>query len=152
MKPLRGLLLPAALLLAASAPAQGPPKLVLALASFRDRPLHPRTYFYEHDGVAACRPLGAIEAVTLRVDTHPSLGAGGRLCAYASELENNQSETRLWDLPGKREITDLPGLNTEAAEMEPSLSADGNWVVFSAWNRQGAPAGWNLFLYSLKER
>jgi dipeptidyl aminopeptidase/acylaminoacyl peptidase len=146
------LLVPAGLLLTQHAPAQTAPRLVIALSSFRDRPLHPRTYFYEHDGTGTCRQMGEIEAVNLRVETHPSLARGGALCAVASEVENNHSDTRLWDIPGKREVTDLPGLNTDAPEIEPSLSADAQWLVFSAWNRPGAPAGWSLFLYHLKER
>jgi hypothetical protein len=144
-----GSLLALALLPAESQP---PPRLLIALSSFRDRPLHPRLYFYEHDGAANGKAAGALEPVNLRVETHPSLALGGRRVACASELENSPSEIRLFDVETKREIGELLGLNSEAVEIEAAISADGRWLAFSGWQRPGAPAGWNLFLYSLEEK
>lgn len=128
------------------------PKLVIALSSFRDRPLHPRLYFYEHDGTGQASQIGAIKAVRVRVDTHPSLPLGARYCAYASELENNFGNIRVWDLKEKKQLEDLPGLRTEAPEMEPCISHDGKWMVFAGWNRKGGPGGWNLFLYDFLKK
>ncbi len=132
------------------APAARP--LLVAFSSFRDRPLHPRVYFYEHDGTSDGKMVGGVTAADLRVDTHPSLAAGGRLCACATELENNPGDTRIWDVRAKKDVTDFPGLNTEAAEIGAALSGDGRWVAFAAWQRPGGPAGWNLFLYDLHEK
>ena len=35
-------------------------KLLIALASFRERPRHPKIYFYEHDGLANGKIVGLI--------------------------------------------------------------------------------------------
>lgn len=129
-----------------------PPRLLIALASFRDRPLHPRVYFYEHDGVASGQPAGGVETVNLVVDTRPSLALGGRLCATAAELENNPSDIRLWDAEGKKELPSPPGLKTETPEISPALSEDGRWLAFAAWRREGGRGGWDLFLYDLREK
>ena len=42
-------------------PAQKPasPKLLIAFASYRDRPKHSNIFFYEHDGVATGKILGS---------------------------------------------------------------------------------------------
>lgn len=140
------------LALSPQASGQSAPRLLLAFASFKDRPLHPQTYFYEHDGVGEGQLVGGVEATGARVDTHPTLARGGKLCACASELENNPSDTRLWDRTAKQDVSGLEGLNTEGTEVGAALSADGEWVAFAAWNRPGAAAGWNLFLYNLNDR
>jgi Tol biopolymer transport system component len=146
--------LAAALLAVSGNPAgsQAPPRLLLAFASFRDRPLHPRVYFYQHDAEATGAPAGEVATRDLLVDTRPSLAQGGRLCATASELENQPSNLRLWDREAKAELSDWPGLNTEVPEIAPALSADGAFLAFSAWQRPNSPGGWNVFLYSLRER
>jgi TolB protein len=139
----------AALLLPMAAGGAPAPRVLIAFASFRDRPLHPRLYFYETDGRGGGRMTGAVEAVDLRSDTHPSLTHDGRLCVFASEQENQNGDTRLWDVSGKREVPAPAGLNTEAPEVGACASGDGRWVAFAARNRQGAPAGWNIFLFDM---
>jgi len=132
--------------------AQPAPRLLLAFSSFRDRPLHPRLYFYEHDGAGQGRPAGGIPPVDLRVDTHPTLARGGRLVACASELENSQSETRIWDRAAGQDVAGLAGLNLpDAVQIGAAISADGGWVAFASLRRPG-PAGWNVGLYRLAER
>src|SRR5438552_3353929 len=81
------------------APAQPPAKvkLLLAFASFRERPLHPKVYFYEHDGVGDGKIVGSIDAVNQRSDYHPSLSHDGRWCAFASERENDVGRIFVWD-------------------------------------------------------
>src|SRR5436309_13188390 len=77
-------------------------KLLVAFASYRERPKHPKIYFYEHDGIANGKILGSIEAVNLRSDYHPTLSHDGRFCAFASELENETGRIQLWDLREKK--------------------------------------------------
>src|SRR5436190_17453775 len=68
-----------ALVTAEPAPARpGPAKLLIAFASYRERPLHPKVYFYEHDGVDSGKLVGSIDAVNQRSDYHPSLSHDGR--------------------------------------------------------------------------
>ncbi len=133
--------------------ADGPPRrLLIAFASFRDRPLHPRTYFYEHDGLASGKLAGGLPPADLRVDTHPSLSADGRLCVCASELENNLSQNRVFDRVAGQDVSPLPELNhPDGVQLGTTVSADGRWVAFAGWRRPG-PAGWNLFLYDLPAR
>src|SRR5438094_1231368 len=98
------LLLAVALPLAAAvrrpAPAGPPdrPRLLIAFASYRERPRHPKVYFYEHDGVAQGRIVGSVAAIDQRSDYHPSLSRDGRLCAFASERENQVGRIQLWDV------------------------------------------------------
>lgn len=143
-----GLFLLAAVPVGSFSAPQGTP-LVLAFSSFRDRPLHPRLYFYEHDGVSLGAPAGAVDAVNLRVDTHPSLALGGRLCAWSAEDENNEGKARVWDREAKAELRPLPGLNAEGAEIGTALSADGRWLALAGWRRPGSAGGWDVFLYDL---
>lgn len=144
---------PAAGRKALSAAQQGArPRLVIAFASFRDRPLHPRVYFYEHDGVGQGSMSGSIPTADLQVDTHPSLARGGRFCAVASEIENQPSDLRVWDRQAGALLGPFPELNGPTPEVGAALSADGAWLAFTAWQRPGGPAGWNIWLYHLTEK
>src|SRR5579885_2363661 len=141
----------AALLLAlAAVPAQEPaakPKLLIAFASFRERPRHPKIYFYEHDGVAGGKVTGSIDTVNHRSDYHPSLSHDGRLCAFASELENQTGRILLWDVKEKK-LVDVPGINDSPnGQLHPSLSGDGRLLAFAAWNRPGVGPRWDLLLF-----
>src|SRR5262245_26844573 len=80
-------------------------KLLIAFASFRDRPLHPKIFFYEHDGIGAGKIVGSIDAVNQRSDYRPSLSLDGRWCAFAAELENQTSRIFLWDMAEKKLVT-----------------------------------------------
>src|SRR2546426_2159553 len=109
-------------------------KLLIAFASFRDRPKHPQIYFYEHDGVANGKITGSIDTVNLRSDYHPSLSLDGKLCAFASELENQTSRIFLWDLAEKK-LVNLPAINDSPnAQLHPTLTGDGQIVAFAAWD------------------
>ncbi len=143
---------------AAAPPAADPPakpagpKLLIAFSSFRERKLHPKVYFYEHDGVASGKLAGSIDAVNQRSDYRPSLSADGRFCAFASELENQTGRVQLWDRQEKK-LADLPELNDSPnAQMGTSLSADGKWVAFAAWNRPGSSPRWQVALYDLSTK
>src|SRR4051812_44134364 len=89
------------LVLAAPLPAAGV-KLLIAFASFRERRLHPKVYFYEHDGIAQGKVVGSIDAVNQRSDFRPSLSHDGRYCAFASELENQTGRISFWDRKEKK--------------------------------------------------
>jgi Tol biopolymer transport system component len=127
-------------------------RLLIAFASFRDRPLHPRIYFYEHDGDRSGKIVGSIDPVNQRSDYHPSLSHDGRYCAFASELENQTGRIQVWDLK-ERKLLELPTLNDSPnAQMGAALSRDGKLLAFSAWARPGAAGRWDVLLYDLGTR
>jgi Tol biopolymer transport system component len=141
------------ILLAAQQPA--PVKLLIAFASYRERPKHPNIFFYEHDGIASGKIIGSVgpRRPVASADSHPSLSHDGRLCAFTFELENNTGRIHLWDIK-EQKLIDLPEANTSPnAQMSPSLSGDGKLLAFAAWNRPGAPGqSWHVFLFDLAER
>jgi Tol biopolymer transport system component len=151
---MKRLLCLAVALLAAAAllPAQGPPpaRLLLAFASYRERPKHPNIFFYEHDGISTGKIVGSVGTPrgVASAEAHPRLSADGRFCAFTFELENQTGRIHYWDIKEKK-LVELPKLNDSPnAQMAPSLSADGNLLAFTAWNRPGAPGqGWHVFLY-----
>lgn len=127
----------------------GKSRLLLAFASFRERPLHPRIYFYEHDGVSQGKIVGSIDAVNQRSDYHPALSHDARWCVFASELENQTSRISLWDMTEKKLVT-LPLINDSPnAQLDPTITGDGKFVTFAAWDRPGASQRWDVLLYDL---
>jgi Tol biopolymer transport system component len=147
-----------ALALACALPAaaeQAPPakaRLLIAFASYRDRPKQPQVYFYEHDGVGQGKIVGSIPTVTNRSDHHPSLSLDGRHCAFASELENQTSRVFFWDRQEKR-LVDLPAVNASPnAQLHPTLSGDGKRLAFAAWNRPGLGPRWDILLYDVGQK
>ena len=147
------MVLPAFIVLCLFAPFCGhccsaePAKLLIAFSSYRERPRHPKVYFYEHDGLADGKIVGFVEPVNQRSDHHPSLSHDGRFCAFASELENQTGKIQFWDLKD-RKLVDLPKINDSPnAQMHPSLSGDGKLIAFAAWNRPGAGTRWQVALY-----
>lgn len=141
-------------LLSATLPAQERPalKLLIAFASYRERPKHPNIFFYEHDGAANGKIVGSVATPrsVASADSHPCLSHDGRSCAFTFELENNTGRIHFWDLK-EQKLIDLPAVNTSPnAQMNPSLSGDGKLLAFAAWNRPGASGqGWHIFLYDL---
>lgn len=155
---LRSALLCAALLgLVATPRADAPPKtkVLLAFASYRDRPRHPCIYFYEHDGIAGGKSAGMIGVSpqkTADAFAHPALTHDGLLCAYTHELENNTGRILLWNLQEQKNV-ELPAvLNSPNAQMAPSFAGAGTLLAFSAWNRTGAPQGWHVFLHDMQAK
>ncbi len=148
------LLLAGPLNLSLSEPGADSPKhkLLIAFASFRERPKHPKVYFYEHDGVGSGKISGSIDTVNLRSDYHPSLSSDGKLCAFASELENQTSRIFLWDLTEKKLVI-LPKINDSPnAQLHPAISGDGQTIVFAAWDRSGFSQRWDLVGYDLAKK
>ncbi|HEX4606571.1 MAG TPA: hypothetical protein VH092_00040 [Urbifossiella sp.] len=133
-------------------PAAGKAKLLLAFASFHERKLHPKVYFYEHDGVAAGQVVGSIDPVNQRSDYRPGLTADGAVCAFAAEKENETGRIHLWERAGKK-LLDPPKLNdTPNGQLGAAISADGKWLAFAAWNRPGASARWQVVRYNLTKQ
>jgi Tol biopolymer transport system component len=124
-------------------------KLLIAFASYRDRPKYPDIFFYEHDGVSKGKIIGSVaNPKSANASGHPSLSQDGRFCAFTFEVENNTSKIALWDLK-EQKLVDLPTINDGPnAKLGPSLSGDGNLIAFAAWNRpSGAGPGWHVYLY-----
>lgn len=144
------LAVPAALLLPAvgRAPvaAQSTGRLLIALSSYKDNLGYPRIYFYRHDGMGAGAYLDSPPPGNTRSDFRPALTPDGRLCLFNTEVVGQLSRFMLWNVPGKGEVPlAIPAV--EAADMTPSLSADGNLVAFSSRGARPGPSGWNVFLY-----
>jgi Tol biopolymer transport system component len=133
-------------------PAQEPPpvKVLIALASYRERPKHPNVFFYEHDGKASGKIIGSVGTPrpAASADAHPSLSHDGRWCAFTFEVENQTGRISLWDLK-EQKLVEMAVINDSPnAQMGPSVSGDGNLIGFAAWNRPGASGeGWRVFLF-----
>jgi Tol biopolymer transport system component len=133
-------------------PAQksAPSRLLIAFASYRERPKHSHIYFYEHDGVAGGKIIGSVGTPRARdsAEGHPSISQDGRYCAFTYEIENQTSKIKCWDLKGQK-LIDLPVINdSKNAVLGSSLSSDGNLIAFCNWNRQGGPGpGYHVFLF-----
>src|SRR5205809_1969925 len=82
-------------------PAQEKPavKLLLAFASYRERPKHPNIFFYEHDGKETGKLAGSVGTPrgVASADAHPVLSHDGRWCAFTFELENQTGRVHFWD-------------------------------------------------------
>src|SRR5262249_20751754 len=100
--------------LAGSAPQQdkAKTKLLIAFSSYKDRPKHPNIFFYEHDGVASGKVIGAVGTPrnVASADARPALAHDGRFCVFTHEIENKTSRVYCWDLK-EQKLVDLPGLN-----------------------------------------
>jgi Tol biopolymer transport system component len=135
----------------AQEPAEPPThKLLIAFASYRDRPKHPQIYFYEHDAVAQGKIVASIDTVNNRSDSHPSLSLDGRFCVFASEMENQTSRIFLWDATEKKLLTPPNVNDSPNAQIHPTLSGDGRFFAFAAWDRPGSSPRWDVVGYDLK--
>ena len=130
--------------------AQPPKRRLIAFSSYRDRPKHAQIYFYEHDGISQGKSVGNVPTVTNRQDYHPILSKNGKICVFASELENETSKIFVWDMAEKKLVTP-PKLNAGAnALLHPTINADGTQIVFAAWDKAGSGSQrWSLLGYDL---
>jgi Tol biopolymer transport system component len=136
-------------------PVSGGRKLLIAFASVRERraPPYPRIFFYEHDGVANGKLLGAIDSVykgvnQSRSDMRPSLSGDGRFCAFSSQMGvTDGARIEIWDRQEKKFLS-LPMINasTQIHRVTPSLSADGRLVAYGAWAQPGGSPRWGVYL------
>src|SRR5262249_24058639 len=100
-------LLPALAAVPGSCGADAAPKLLIAFASYRDRPKHPNIYFYEHDGVANGKIVGMVGGTPAKVADaygHPTLTHDGRLCAFTHEVENRTGRIVFWDRKAQKVV------------------------------------------------
>lgn len=130
-------------------PVHAGPKLLLTVASYRERGKYPTITFYEHDGKANGKIIGTIPTEKKRSDSHPSLSLDGRYCAFASEQENQTSKIFLWDRETSKRIT-LPKLNDSPnALLHPTISGDGKLLALAAWNRPKVSQRWDVQFYDV---
>jgi Tol biopolymer transport system component len=124
-------------------------RLLIAFSSYRDRPKHAQVYFYEHDGVAKGKIVGTIDTVANRQDYHPILSKNGKICVFASELENQTSKIFVYDMAQKKLVTP-PKLNeSTGALLHPTINAEGTQIAFAAWDKKGVGQRWDVALYDL---
>ncbi len=134
-----------------SASEQSSPRLLIALASLRDEPLHPTIYFYEHDGEQTGKIVGKVAPVDKRSDHHPALSHDGKLCAFAAEVVSTVCTVECWNLDTEKSVDLAPLKKSPNAQMAPSLGT-APVVCFEAWNRPGSPGRWDLLLYELNTK
>jgi len=128
------------------------PKLLIAYGSYKDRIKYPTVTFYEHDGVSSGKIAGTIPTVDLRSDSHPTLSHDGKLCAFASELENNTSRILLWDMINKQ-MVDLPLVNDSPnSQQHAALSGDGRSLAFATWSRPGFSNRWDVLVFDIPSK
>ena len=99
-----------------------PTKLLIAFASYRERPKHPNIFFYEHDGVSTGKIIGSVgtQRAMASADHHPSLSHDGKLCAFTHEVENNTGRINLWDMKEQKLIDTTAVNGSPNAQMGPS--------------------------------
>ncbi|MBM3994150.1 MAG: hypothetical protein FJ303_08355 [Planctomycetes bacterium] len=129
--------------------ADAPKRLLVAFSSYRDRPKHAQVYFYEHDGVSKGKIVGSIDTVPNRQDYHPILSRNGKICVFASELENQTSKIFVYDLTQKKLITPAKLNDSTGALLHPTINADASLIAFAAWDRKGAGQRWAVQHYDL---
>lgn len=131
-----------------ASPRRVPQPLILAFSSLRDRPAFATLRFYRHDGIAQGELLPGQPPQPERGDTHPSLTSDGTLClSTAKQVGGFGPQLQLYDRVRRDFLPELPFNKTFAARTEATLSADGRWIVWSAWDEPGQPGGWDLVLY-----
>lgn len=124
-------------------------RLLIAYGSYKDRTKYPTVTFYEHDGDSSGKVVGSIPPTNLRSDSHPSLSHDGKLCAFASEVENQTSRISLWDISA-RQLIDLPIVNDSPnSQQHPTLSGDGRTLAFAVWNRPGSSNRWDIAIFDI---
>lgn len=134
-----------------SLPAQKAPsgKILIAFASYKDRPKYSNIFFYEHDGIATGKIIGSVGTPrSADASGHPTLSQDGQFCAFTFEIENKTSRIYFWNVK-EQKLVDLPTINDAPnAQLGPSLAGDGNLIAFTAWARPAAPGpGWHVYLY-----
>jgi len=85
-------------------------KVLIAFASYRDRPKHPNIFFYEHDGIAGGKILAGCTQTGATAEGHPSLSYDNRYCAFTFELENNTGQIYFWDQK-EQQLVEHPAMN-----------------------------------------
>lgn len=132
--------------------AAEPVKLLIAFASYKDRPQSPQLFFYEHNGIDTGKLLGGVPAVAKRSDHHPCFSGDGRFCAFASEAEGQACTIQVFDRV-ENKLLELPTLNdTPNMQAGPTLSLDGRWLIAEAWSRPQFTGRWDLLQYDVSRK
>lgn len=140
----------APILALAQQPTGEPPKrLLIAFSSYRDRPKHAQIYFYEHDGVSQGKITGNIPTINNRQDYHAILAKNGKLCVFASELENETSKIFLYDMTDKKLITPAKINTSPNAQLHPTMNAEGTQIIYASWDKPGSSQRWDLQLWDV---
>jgi Tol biopolymer transport system component len=124
-------------------------RLLIAFSSYRDRPKHAQIYFYEHDGVSQGKIIGSIDTITKRQDYHPIFAKNGKVCVFASELENQTSKIFVYDMAQKKLVTPPKINESTGALLHPTINGDATLIALAAWDKANAGQRWNLSLYDL---
>lgn len=151
---MKRMFLPLAIVIAAAMPslfAQGPApvRLLIAFASYKDRPKYPDIVFYEHDGIASGKIVGTVATPrSANASQKPTLSQDGRYCYFTFEVENKTSKIIGWDRKESKLIELAPALDSPNALVGPTTTGDGNLIAFAGWNRPGGPGtGYHIFLF-----
>ena len=127
-------------------------RLLIAYGSYKDRGKYPTVTFYEHDGISTGKVVGTIPPANLRSDSHPSLSHDGKLCAFASEVENLTSRILLWDVAAKQ-LVELPVVNDSPNSLQhAALSGNGRVLAFAGWNRPGSSNRWDILTFDIETK
>ncbi len=129
-----------------------PKKILIAFSSYRDRPKHAQVYFYEHDGVSKGKIIGSIDTVQNRQDYHPILTRNGKLCVFASELENQTSKIFVYDMAQKKIVTPAKLNTSKGALLHPTIDGAGKTIAFASWDKAGAGQRWAIDMFDLGEQ
>lgn len=126
-----------------------PPKLLIAVASYAERPQQPQLYFYGHDGTSTGKKLGGVPTVAKRSDHHPAWTGDGRICWFASEAEGQPGAIFVYDRVDQK-LLETPLLNeTPHAQGAPTVTSDGKLLFVEAWSRPQFPGRWDIARYGV---
>lgn len=125
-----------------------PTKLLIAFASYKDRPKYPDIFFYEHDGIATGKIVGTVATPrSANASGKPVWTQDGRYCFFTFEVENKTSKINCWDRKEAKFVELGPAIDSPNAILGASISSDGNLIAFAGWNRPGGPGtGYHVFL------
>lgn len=93
-------------------------------------------------------PLPLLDART-SADWSPAPDLTAAKIAFVSDSSGN-ADILLYDRGGDTLVA-LPGLNSAASDLDPTLSSDGRYLCFAS-NRAGGAGGLDLYLYDLSTR
>ncbi len=132
--------------------AETTPRITIAFVSNRGHYWYPHVFLYEHDGVGAGKIIGNLDPQDKRLDHHPALAGNARHCIFGTEFEGQVGQFQYWDLKSNSRLELGDFAKTPNTLFSPSLTADGRWLTFSAWNRPGTSPRWDLFLFDLQSK
>ncbi|MBI5709253.1 MAG: PD40 domain-containing protein [Candidatus Eisenbacteria bacterium] len=94
-------------------------------------------------------PLPGLDTTATASDWSPAPDRTGGAIAFVSDRDGGP-DIFVYDRSGDSLIS-LPGLNSPADDLEPTLTPDAHWMCFAS-NRAGGDGGYDLYLYDLTTR